>query len=82
MTRNGWASTSSCHTFTPWKDSVTARISNCSMPTMMPVTTATIGASMVALMILDSTVLVSEIGSDFQNRMLRSRRSSYSALRQ
>ena len=82
MTRNGWASTSSCHTFTPWKDSVTAKISNCSMPTTIPVITATIGASTVALTTLDSTVLASEIGSDFQNRMLRSRRSSYSAPRQ
>jgi len=34
------------------------------------------GASTRAVTSFDSTVVVSEIGSDFQNRMLRSRRSS------
>ncbi|MNI93472.1 hypothetical protein D3C73_1514350 [compost metagenome] len=40
------------------------------------------GATISALNTLDSTVWVSDSGSDFQNRMLRSRRSSYSAPRQ
>jgi hypothetical protein len=40
------------------------------------------GATSMALASLDSTVCVSEIGSDFQNRMLRSWRSLYSAPRQ
>ncbi len=37
------------------------------------------GAINNAVTTFDSTVWVSEIGSDFQNRMLRSRRSSYRA---
>ncbi len=49
---------------------------------MMPAITAISGATISALISLDSTVWVSDSGSDFQNRMLRSRRSSYRAPRQ
>ena len=40
------------------------------------------GATHSAVITFDSTVIWSDTGSDFQNRMLRSRRSSYSAARQ
>ena len=40
------------------------------------------GATTIAMTAFDSTVIGSDTGSDFQNRMLRSRRSSYSAPRQ
>ena len=42
----------------------------------MLTTTAMTGATTAALATLDNTVLVLEIGSDFQNSTLRSRRSS------
>ncbi|MNN68480.1 hypothetical protein D3C81_1841940 [compost metagenome] len=44
--------------------------------------TAMSGAISSALTALDRTVDVSDSGNDFQNRMLRSRRSSYRAPRQ
>jgi len=44
--------------------------------TITPTTTAMAGARSSALATFDSTVEVSDSGSDFQNRMLRSRRSS------
>ena len=40
------------------------------------------GVTTMAMASFDSTVWASETGSDFQNSRLRSRRSSYRALRQ
>ena len=55
---------------------VSAEISHIASPIRMPTPTASSGASSSAQASLDSTMWVSETGSDFQNRTLRSRRSS------
>ena len=49
---------------------------NASMPAAMATSVAISGATTSALATFDSTVAVSEIGIDFQNSTLRSRRSS------
>src|SRR5690606_1411237 len=56
---------------------VTAATSHRITPTTRPMASDISGASSRAQAALDSTVWVSETGSDFQNRALRSRRSSY-----
>ena len=43
---------------------------------------AIVGSTTTGMVALESTVVRSETGSDFQKRMLRSRRSPYSASRQ
>src|SRR5262249_16283012 len=45
-------------------------------------TKAKSGTTTIGMLAFERTVAVSETGSDFQNRMLRSRRSTYSASRQ
>src|SRR6185437_981480 len=82
ITCNGCDSVSRCHTPTPCSESVSANSISIRMPVTVPTTTAMNGATTVAAMTLESTVAASETGSDFQNRMLRSRRSSYNAPRQ
>ena len=47
-------------------------------PMTRPMPTDSTGASSRAQAAFDSTIWASVIGIDFQNRMLRSRRSSYS----
>src|SRR6185437_6977637 len=73
ITCNGCDRVSKCHTPTPCNESVSANSSSISIPVTVPTTTAMNGAN---------TVAASETGNDFQNRMLRSRRSSYNAPRQ
>src|SRR6185437_3513023 len=82
ITCNGCDSVSRCHTPTPCSESVSANSISIRMPVTVPTTTAMNGATTVAAMTLESTVAASETGNDFQNRMLRSRRSSYNAPRQ
>ncbi len=57
---------------------ITSRISEAATPVAIVI----MGATTRAVTTFDSTVSWSDTGSDFQNRMLRSRRSSYSAARQ
>ena len=63
---------------TPFTDKVSAEMTHSTRPITTPTPTATSGASNKAQAAFDSTICVSDTGSDFQNRMLRSRRSSYS----
>lgn len=62
----------------PLIEMVSAEISHIATPIRMPTPTASNGASSSAHASLDSTMCVSEMGKDFQNSTLRSRRSSYS----
>ena len=69
-------------TFTPLKASAMQNISKSRNEVAIATPIVISGATSAAIPSLESTVMLSEIGSDFQNRMLRSRRSSYKVLRQ
>ena len=77
-TVNGWAWVNNAVGWgMPLAIIATAASSHRATPTSRPTTTDSSGASSSAHAALDSTVWVSDTGSDFQNRALRSRRSSY-----
>ena len=78
ITRSGWEWVNTAVLAEmPLTVKVSADTTHSTRPSAMPTPTATSGASSSAQTSLDSTVSRSEIGRDFQNSTLRSRRSSY-----
>ncbi len=77
ITRNGWEWVNIAPPAgRPLTVMVSAEISHIATPIRMPIPMASSGARTSAQASLDSTMWVSETGSDFQNSTLRSRRSS------